>query len=376
VLLLPLMFWISKFHIKHFKNHSNSLLSFYPEVNCLVGNNGAGKTNILDAIYHIAFTKSFLGGSDQEHIQLNQSDFYVLDAAVKKENTTESVQIIVKKGAKKIVKVNNNEHERLSDHIGLYPMLMIAPNDILLILEGSEERRKFIDGFIAQCDKQYLRDVLAYNRMLEQRNKQLALFAENHYTDYTLLQTYNQQLATYGTSIYQKRNEFIQTFVPLFQSFYQTISLSNENVNIQYQSQLHQQTFNTLLEHNERYDLAAKRTTQGVHKDELLFEIDDKPLKKIGSQGQQKSFIIALKFAQYAYLYNKTNIKPILLLDDIFEKLDEQRLNTLLKMIAKGDFGQIFITDTHYRRLKQVFEALPTVSVKYFNVSDGIINEI
>jgi DNA replication and repair protein RecF len=330
----------------------------------------------LDAIYYLAFTKSFFSGNDQQHIQQGEADYFFVEADIVKNDLQEKVSVAYQRGAKKLVKVNNNEHKKLNEHIGLYPLVMIAPNDILLILEGSEGRRKFLDGFISQYDKQYLHDVLAYNRIIDQRNKHLKLVAEHGQIDPTLLQTYNEQLIKYGTAIYLKRSDFMQQFIPVFQSFYTTISEGNETVNIEYITDLHQHSFTDLLLQTERNDIMAQRTTKGIHKDELEFTIGGQSLKRFGSQGQQKSFIIALKLAQYDYLKHKTLLKPLLLLDDIFEKLDATRLNTLLGMIAHKDFGQLFITDTHLERLQQVLTNMPLVDVKYFNVVNGTIHEI
>lgn len=376
LLYLTSMLAIQSLRFEHFKNYSHGAVSLCPQVNCFVGKNGAGKTNVLDAVYYLSFTKSFLNGADQQHIQQNNADYFFIEGSFNRNELEESVRIAVQRGAKKSVQVNNNEHKKLSDHIGLYPLVMIAPNDIMLIHEGSEERRKFMDGFIAQFDKLYLADLLSYNRVLEQRNKQLKLFAEQQYMDATLLQTYNEQLIRYGTSIFLKRKEFMEQFIPVFRSFYATISNGNETVDLQYETDMHTQSMDELLRLTERNDLAAQRTTKGIHKDELVFTLNGQPLKKFGSQGQQKSFIISLKLAQYDYLKQKTLTKPLLLLDDIFEKLDEHRLQTLLSMIAHGDFGQLFITDTHLQRLQEVFQKMPLVAVKYFVVDNGRINEI
>jgi DNA replication and repair protein RecF len=370
------MLHIDWLKFEQFKNYPKGHISLCRGVNCFTGNNGAGKTNLLDAVYYLSFTKSFLNGSDQQHILQNGADYFFIEAEFDRNGLSENVRIAVQRGRKKTVHLNNNEHNKLSDHIGLYPLVMIAPNDILLIQEGSEERRKFMDGFLSQFDKEYLTDLLSYNRVLEQRNKQLKEYAQQGYIDKVLLQTYNEQLIRYGIPIYLKRNQFMESFVPVFRNFYQILSGGNEEVNVVYETDLHDHHLDALLRNSERNDFAAQRTTKGIHKDELLFTIRNYPLKRYGSQGQQKSFIIALKLAQYAYLNQQTGIKPLLLLDDIFEKLDEHRLNTLLQMIAQGDFGQIWITDTHLPRLKEVFERMPQVPVKYFSVDNGNINEI
>jgi DNA replication and repair protein RecF len=361
--------------ISQFKNYTQAELDFSPQVNCFVGSNGAGKTNLLDAIYYLSFTKSFFNSIDQQTI-LHEKDFFSVEGHFIKDTLEEKVRITVQRGAKKSVKVNNNEHKKFSEHIGAYPLVMITPNDTMLIHEGSEERRKFLDGMISQLDKMYLNDFLLYNRVLEQRNKQLRIFAEMIFFDRTLLDTFNEQLIKYGKSIHQKRKTFLDAFIPVFRNYYQEISSSTETVNLVYESQLNNQPFEELILQNENSDLSAQRTRKGIHKDELEFMIGDFPLKKYGSQGQQKSFIISLKLAQYAYLKQQTKIKPLLLLDDIFEKLDEHRLSKLLSMIADDVFGQLFITDTHLERLQKVFNEMKQVNVKYFLVEKGIVNEV
>jgi DNA replication and repair protein RecF len=253
---------------------------------------------------------------------------------------------------------------------------MITPNDIMLIHEGSEERRKFLDGMISQMDKVYLNDLLLYNRVLDQRNRQLKRFAEMHDFDRMLLDTFNEQLIRFGQAIHEKRQKFLQAFIPVFRKFHTNISSSKDEVNLVYESALNEQPFAELIAQQEHADLAAQRTTRGIHKDDLELLIGGLPLRKFGSQGQQKSFIISLKLAQYEYLKEQTGMKPLLLLDDIFEKLDETRLQQLLTMIAEDSFGQIFITDTHVKRLREVFERMPQVQVTYFLTENGIINEI
>ncbi len=361
--------------LTQFKNYNQVRLDLSPEVNCFVGSNGAGKTNLLDAIYYLSFTKSFFNTIDQQNI-LHGHEFFSIEGDFIKGEIDEKVRIAVQRGEKKSVKVNNNEYRKFSDHIGSYPAVIITPNDTMLIHEGGEERRKFLDGMIAQMDKVYLNDLLIYNRVLENRNKQLKLFAEMHTFDITLLESLNEQLIRFGNSIYEKRKYFLESFIPVFRKYYQDISSSHETVDLIYESHLHKNDLEQLLDENENADLAAQRTTKGIHKDELEFMIGDFPLKKFGSQGQQKSFIISLKLAQYEYLKEKTGIKPLLLLDDIFEKLDELRLNKLLTMIAHDAFGQIFITDTHFDRLKNVFDEMKKVQVKYFSVQNGLISEI
>lgn len=343
-------------------------------INCFVGKNGSGKTNLLDAIYYLSFTKSYFNAQDQLNIMHHQP-WMSLDGVYNKNGLEESVRLFVQRGERKVLKVNNNEPDRLADHIGQYPLVMITPNDIMLIHEGSEERRKFLDGMIAQTDKQYLADLLLYNRTMEQRNKLLKAYLDGGIFDPVLFETYNEQLIKTGNAIYHTRKLFLDDFVPVFRSYYQDIASSSEWVNLFYQSDLNHEDMHLLLDRHEQNDMHAGRTTKGIHKDDLEFSIAEYPLKKYGSQGQQKSFIIALKLAQYHYLKLKTGVKPILLLDDIFEKLDAERLNKLLKMIAEDAFGQIFVSDTHLPRLQEVFGKVEA-TVKYFMIDNGNINDI
>lgn len=344
-----------------------------PQVNCFVGKNGAGKTNLLDAIYYLSFTKSFLGTQDQQHIMTGLDEMRI-EGVYDRNNMEEQVEMIWQRG-KKQMKVNNNDIKRFSEHIGNYPLVMIAPNDIMLIYEGSEDRRKFLDGMIAQVDKVYLNTLLVYNRSLEQRNKLLKHYADGGVLDPLLLESYNEQLIKNGTFIYETRMQFLSAYIPVFQQFYARISDAAEPVSIKYHSDLNHYAFADLLQYAESQDLSAARTTKGIHKDDIEFTIGEFALRKRGSQGQQKSFIIALKLAQYDYLKQITHNKPLLLLDDIFEKLDGQRLHLLLSMISNDVFGQICISDTHLDRLHQVFKPMQ-VAVKYFMIDKGIIHEI
>jgi DNA replication and repair protein RecF len=374
ILYLRLMLRIKTLQLTQFKNYASAHIRPSAQVNCFVGRNGAGKTNVLDAVYYLSFTKSYFNAHDVQNVQ-HGGEFFSVKASYLKNMLDEDALLVLQKG-KKTLKLNNNEVKKFSEHIGQYPLVIITPNDIMLLHEGSEERRKFIDGIISQVDKVYLNDLLLYNRALEQRNRQLRLFAEGGYFDHDLLETCNELMVRHGTPAFTKREAFLEEYIPLVNRFYRLISQQQEEVNIVYHSDLLLGDFATMLQQSATNDRAAQRTTRGIHKDELEFTIGGYPIKKMGSQGQQKSFIIALKLAQYEYLKQRTGVKPLLLLDDIFEKLDEQRLKALLEMIAHDDFGQIWITDTHHERLKQVFGALQHVEVKYFMVEQGTISEI
>lgn len=368
------MLRITALQLTQFKNYASASIKPSKQVNCFVGKNGAGKTNVLDAVYYLSFTKSYFNASDAQNVKHGEG-FFSIKASYQKNTVDESALLVVQKG-KKTLKINNNDVKKFSDHIGQYPLVMITPNDIMLLHEGSEERRKFVDGILSQVDKVYLHDLLMYNRTLEHRNKQLRLFAEQNDYNHTLIETYNDLLVKHGTSVFIKREQFLQQYIPLVNHYYQIISQQQEPINIIYQSDLLINNFSALLQQSIHNDRAAQRTTKGIHKDELEFTIAGYPIKKMGSQGQQKSFIIALKLAQYEFLKQQTSLKPLLLLDDIFEKLDEHRLTALLEMIAHDDFGQIWITDTHYNRVQQVFASLQQVDVKYFMVDNGTISEV
>lgn len=368
------MVFLKTLRLQQFKNYESANIRLNEQVNCFTGRNGTGKTNLLDAIYYLAFTKSYFNPLDAQNIQ-HQTDYMSVVGEFDRNGLSEKVVLHYQKG-KKSVKVNNNELKKFSEHIGTIPLVIITPNDIMLLHEGSEERRKFLDGMISQLDKSYLSELILYNRTIEQRNNYLRLAAEQQIFNPTLLETFNELLVKHGEPLFQKRQAFLETFIPVFNQFYKKIAQSPEDVHINYLSDLHKNRLADLLQKHQSADIAAQRTTKGLHKDELEFLLNNYPIKKIGSQGQQKSFIIALKLAQYIYLKQHTGIKPLLLLDDIFEKLDEHRLNMLLQMIAHDEFGQLFITDTHINRLQEVFRQMPHVSVSYFTTQNGGITNL
>lgn len=359
---------LNTIRLYNFKNYKTVTFDFCNQINCFTGLNGSGKTNVLDAIYYLCFTKSYF--QNQDFININQGEVEMsISGVFNKNSNIENVQLIIKKGSKKF-KVNNNEYPKLFDHIGIYPLVIIAPNDIYLIHEGSEERRKFIDSFISQFDKEYLFQLIQYNKTLDQRNALLKSFFDNQYFNESLIETYNLKLTLTGNIIFEKRKLFMLDFEVLFTKYYNLISNESDTIAIKYESQLFDNNLDTLLTSSIALDRASQRTTKGIHKDDVLFEINHFPLKKMGSQGQQKSYIIALKLAQYEYLLLKTGIKPILLLDDIFEKLDNNRLAIILSMIANDNFGQIFISDTDKKRLEEMFKNLQA-NIKYFEIDKG-----
>lgn len=337
----------------NYKNFEGIQFEFDAKINCFVGNNGVGKTNVLDAIYHLSFGKSYFNPVTKQNIQ-HDKEFFVLDGTYSNANKQEKIIVSAKRGQKKIIKRNGKAYDRLADHIGLIPLVIISPADRDLIVEGSETRRKFIDGVISQNNAAYLKDLLDYNRTLSQRNSLLKYFALNSTFNPDTLAIYSEQLSTIGTRIYQKRKEFIIDFIPIFLSRYETISNDSEAVSLAYHSQLENDSLENLLANNVQKDRILQYSSQGIHKDDLQLQIGGHPIKKFGSQGQQKSFLIALKLAQFDFVKKQAAQDPILLLDDIFDKLDESRVEQLLSLVEQEDFGQIFLSDTHPERTEEV----------------------
>jgi len=344
---------LHKLSLINYKNFSSENFEFDTKTNCFVGHNGVGKTNILDAIYHLSFGKSYFNPITSQNIKHNE-DFFVIDGFFKKNEKEEHIVSSLKKGAKKIIKRNGKAYERFSDHIGLLPLVIISPYDRDLIAEGSVTRRKFIDGVISQSDKEYLLTLIKYNKVLSQRNSLLKYFAINHIYDATNLDVYNEQLHEYGTLIFNKRQEFLNTFIPIFKEQYKAIANITEEVTISFESKLKDQTLLQLLKATVDKDRALQYTSTGIHKDDLSFKINDYPVKKFGSQGQQKSFLIALKFAQFHFIKEQSRTTPILVLDDIFDKLDEDRVAHIISLVDNESFGQIFISDTHAERTENL----------------------
>lgn len=322
----------------------------------MVGENGVGKTNILDAIYHLSFGKSYFNPVSTQNVR-HGTEFFVIEGEFEKETKNEKIVCSFKKGAKKIIKRNGKAYERFSEHIGFLPLVIISPADRDLIVEGSDTRRKFIDGVISQSDKAYLQTLIQYNKVLAQRNSLLKYFVANATFSADTLAIYNEQLHEKGTRIYEKRKSFLETFIPIFKEQYALISKKEEQIALQYDSKLSENSLIHLLTNSVDKDRALQYTSVGIHKDDLSFTIEDHPIKKFGSQGQQKSFLIALKLAQFHFIKKQSNTTPILLLDDIFDKLDEKRVAQLIALVENESFGQLFITDTHPDRTEKVVKA-------------------
>ena len=348
--------YLKKLNLINYKNFKNQSFEFNEKVNCFVGANGVGKTNALDAIYHLSFGKSYFNPIASQNIKHGE-DFFVVDGRYLKESKKEKIIISLKKGQKKVIKRNSKPYVRFSDHIGLIPLVIISPVDRDLITEGSELRRKFIDGVISQNDKVYLDQIIRYNKILLQRNSLLKHFNVTRTFDQYTIEIYNDQLSQMGNLIFNKRKEFIEMFSPIFLDKYRTISNNKEVVNLNYKSQLKNKKLQELLKSNIEKDKILQFTSVGTHKDDIEFIIGNHPIKKFGSQGQQKSFLIALKLAQYEVLKAKSGNLPILLLDDIFDKLDSKRVEQIIKMVNDSNFGQLFISDTDAKRTENVVKS-------------------
>ena len=349
--------FLKKLQLYHFKNHAEAAFAFSEEINCFTGPNGSGKTNVLDAIHYLALCKSYFSNSDSLNIQ-DGAQYFTIHGIFDLEGNEEDIYCGLKQGQRKIIKRNQKEYQRLAEHIGLIPVVMIAPGDQELIIGGSEERRKFLDSMICQVDKDYLLNLTAYQRILQQRNALLKQLATNRSNDDSALEIWDEQLNIYAARIYETRKLFLEKFQPLFEHYYRFITSEKEVAIIHYDSQLQQGDMLTLLKSHSHRDRIMQYTTVGIHKDDLEFLIDGKSVRRFGSQGQQKSFVVSLKLAQFEYIKLESNKKPMLLLDDIFEKLDDRRMNRLLELVSANSFGQLFVTDTHKGRAEGVFEAL------------------
>jgi DNA replication and repair protein RecF len=358
--------FLKKISLFNYKNFSEASFEFDDKINCFVGKNGVGKTNVLDAVFHLANGKSYFNPLAVQNIK-HDEDIFVIDGAFEKANRQEQIVCSFKKGQKKILKRNGKAYEKFSDHIGFIPVVIISPADNDLIIEGSETRRKFMDTVISQLDSSYLQTLIQYHKIVSQRNALLKYFALNHVFETDTLSIYNEQLNDFGNVIFEKRKEFISAFLPIFNKHHQAITGSGEAVQLVYESHLHEKDILTLFEQNIAKDRALQYTSVGIHKDDLVFQIDSYPIKKFGSQGQQKSFLIALKLAQFEFVKKQSGEKPILLLDDIFDKLDETRVGKIVEMVNQEEFGQLFISDTHPERTENIVKTTHQ-SYKIFNL--------
>jgi DNA replication and repair protein RecF len=340
---------LSKITITQFRNYTVSSFNFKERIIGICGLNGKGKTNLIDAIYYLCFTKSYFSKADTLNVRFDMDGFRIEGQFDK-----DKVISIYRGPGKKELLLNDVPYEKFSEHIGRFPCVMIAPDDIELINGGSEERRKFIDTVLSQIDALYLQQLIVYNKILQQRNSLLKRFAESGKQDIPLLEVLNEQLIQPGEYIYAKRKDITAQLIPLVQEFYKQIAGNEEIVTLQYESQLNKDSFATLLKQTQEKDFILQRTNAGIHKDDLAIQLDEHIFKNSSSQGQRKSLLFALRLAEFELLKANKGFAPLLLLDDVFEKLDEERMQNLLHWVCNENEGQVFITDTHRDRLEAV----------------------
>ncbi len=345
--------YLKKLALTNFKNYELNELEFSPKINCFVGNNGVGKTNILDAIHYLSLTKSFFNNIDSISIRHGE-DYFIIQGTFVRDGEEDLIYCAFQKQKQKLLKRNGKEYQKLSDHVGRYPVVMISPADSALITEGSEDRRRFMNKIISQYSAEYLDSVLSYNKALQQRNKLLKDIKSSGIFDEDVLSIWDAQLVKYGTYVYNQRQALLNELVPVFQEYYSLISSGKESVKLKYRSHLSEGSFIDALMNSMTKDRFLEYTTVGIHKDDMLLEMNDFSVKSLGSQGQQKSYLVALKLAKFDYIKRKAGISPILLLDDIFDKFDAERVEQIIKLVGNKRFGQIFITDTHQDRLQDI----------------------
>ncbi len=366
--------YLSKLSLTGFKNYIQAELEFSPRINCFVGNNGVGKTNILDAIHYLSLSKSFFNNIDSLNVR-HDEDFFILQGLFIKDGEENNVFCSFHKQKSKVLKRNGKEYQKLSDHVGRFPVVMISPADSSLITEGSEERRKFMNKIISQFDTQYLDSVLKYNKVLQQRNRLLKDFNAEGFFEADMLSVWDSRLVMYGEYIYAKRKELVDELKPVFQQYYSMISNQKEIVSLNYRSHLEENPFEQALIKSRDKDRLLAFTTVGIHKDDLIFEMDGFPVKLLGSQGQQISFLVALKLAKFDYIKRMAGFTPILLLDDIFDKFDSERVRQIIDLVGNHRFGQIFITDTQQNKLQDILDSVKT-DYRLFRIGDTGIEEI
>jgi len=366
--------FLNRLSLINFKTYSELEIELSPKLNCFVGNNGVGKTNLFDSVYYLAFGKSYFNSADTDSIKHGE-DFFMIQGDFVFDDRTEKVHCALRRDQKKRIRRNDKEYPKLADHVGLIPLVMVSPADSSLILEGSEERRRYMNGVISQYDRQYLDDVIRYNKVLMQRNRLLKDFAKSAYFDGETLLIWDEQLARLGDRIFVRRRDFISNLLPIFQHYYNYISKGHEKVELTYQSHAYNGDLPGQIRKAWDRDRAVQFTTTGIHKDDLILELSGHPMKQQGSQGQQKTYLVALKLAQYDFLREVSSVRPLILLDDVFDKLDSDRVTQLIKLVSEDKFGQIFITDTNREHLESILARIPA-EYRLFGVSDGQLNLI
>ena len=372
----PILPYLCKMILRHitilnYKNIKDAELDFSPDINCFIGSNGEGKTNILDAVYFLSFTKSSINAVDSQNIR-HSEDYFMLQGQYELNGIQEEISCGLKRGQKKQFKRNKKAYKKMSEHIGLLPLILISPNDHALINGSSEERRKFMDMVISQYDPTYMNQLIRYGNALQQRN---SLLKQEEEPDMEIMEAFEEMMASAGEQIYKLRNEFITEFIPVFQKYYTRISGNHEKVGLEYSSHCTRGPLLSTIQQGRNKDRAVGYSLHGIHRDDLTMTIGGYPIRHEGSQGQNKTYLISLKLAQFNFL-RRTGSKttPLLLLDDIFDKLDAQRVEQIIHLASDENFGQIFITDTNRENLDRIL-AMSKGDYKIFNVKDGEVTE-
>lgn len=362
---------LHKIVIQDFRNIELQELTFSPNLNCIWGGNGEGKTNLLDAIHYLSMTKSGIQASEKYNFRHGTGSFALSGTYDMGEGVLSRFSIKVTDGAEKKIRRDDKPYPKVSDHIGILPIVMVSPADTDLVSESSDERRRFVNAFISQMDRQYLSDMQQYNRLLAQRNRLL----KDIEPDASLLEVFDARMSPLAASIHASRSAFVTSLLPVVQHYYEAISGARESISIAYHSDLSGKTWEELSAFRRERDTVLRYTTGGIHRDDFIFTLDGFPLRRCGSQGQQKSFLVALKFAQYEIMKQTYGFPPILLLDDLFDKLDIDRVSNLLQMVAGHDFGQIFLSDTDKTRTEALVDNI-TSDRSYFKASAGTFTKI
>lgn len=366
--------YLKKLKLVNFKNYNHLELEFSSQVNCFLGKNGTGKTNLLDAVHYLSLCKSYFNNSDVMSIMFEQGFFLIQGEFEMEAGNVEVYSCGFKKGQKKIFKNGDKDYDRLADHIGKIPLVISTPADTSIIWDGSEERRRMVDSIISQYNREYLNNLVAYNKTLAQRNKLLKDFNQGIAFQETLIEVYDSTLDMLGTKIHKVRKDFSQEYISIFEKYYRNISGTEEMPGIIYNSQLSNSKMSDLLIESRSRDQFLEYTSVGVHKDDFEFQLDGFPLKRIGSQGQQKTFLVALRLAEFTILSKYCSFSPLMLLDDVFDKFDSERVVRLVNQVKEQQFGQIFMTDTNSGRIDHIIQSI-TSNYKLFHIEKSNVYE-
>ena len=362
---------LEKIVISDFRNIQLQEIDFSPNINCISGNNGEGKTNLLDAIYYMSMTKSAFASSDKFNFRHGTEEFSLAGTYRMPNGLSSRFALKMSSKGEKKVKRDDKFYQKVSEHVGVLPVVMVSPADVSMVSESGDERRRFVNAVLSQMDREYMSAMQQYNRLLLQRNKML----KDAVVDRSLLEVIDMRMSALAGPVYEARKRFVADLKPIVAEYYKALSGDSEQVDIEYESELSKDSLENILAASFEKDRILKHTTSGIHRDDFLFTMNGHPIRRFGSQGQQKSFLVSLKFAQYEIMKRNYGFAPMLLLDDVFDKLDMGRISNLLQMVASNDFGQIFITDSNKVRMAGIVDRL-TQDRAYFETVGGVFTRI